>query len=280
MSKIKVGISIGDPNGIGLEIIMKTFKDSRILDFCTPIVFGCSKATAIHRKILNMQDFNFNVISKISDANAKRTNLINIRNKDIDIKLGETTKECGQLALNSIKEACKALKKNEIDVLVTAPINKDAIQKNEANFIGHTEFLENNFEGESLMIMASEIMKIAFITGHIALKDVKKSITKNKIIEKSKKLNTSLIQDLESEHLKLLFWLNPHAGENGLLGDEEEQYIIPAINELKKEGILAFGPYPADSFFTEKNLKNFDGILAMYHDQGLTALKPYPSLMV
>ena len=274
MSKIKVGISIGDPNGIGLEIIMKTFKDSRILDFCTPIVFGCSKATAIHRKILNMQDFNFNVISKVSDANAKRTNLINIRNKDIDIKLGETTKECGQLALNSIKEACKALKKNEIDVLVTAPINKDAIQKNEASFIGHTEFLENNFEGQSLMIMASEIMRIAFITGHIALKDVKKSITKNKIIEKSKRLNTSLIQDFRIRAPKIaVLGLNPHAGENGLLGDEEEQCIIPAINELKKEGILAFGPYPADSFFTEKNLKNFDGILAMYHDQGLTAFK-------
>jgi 4-hydroxythreonine-4-phosphate dehydrogenase len=274
MSKIKVGISIGDLNGIGLETIIKTFKDSRMMDFCTPIIFGSTKVASIHRKAIAIQDFSFNIINNIKDANPKRANLLNIWEEDIEVKLGEATTKSGELSFDSLKKASDALKNNDIDVLVTAPINKASIQEKVKSFIGHTEFLQGNFEGESLMIMVSERMKVAFITGHIPLAEVKKSITNENIINKTKKLNTSLIQDFGIRKPKIaILGLNPHAGENGLLGDEENEHIIPAVKKLKEEGIMAFGPYPADSFFTNKNLESFDGILSMYHDQGLTAFK-------
>ena len=274
MNKIKVGISIGDLNGIGLETIIKTFKDSRMMDFCTPIVFGSTKVASIHRKAIEMQDFNFNIINTIKDANPKKANLLNIWNEDIEINFGTATTKSGELSFDSLKRASEALKNNDIDVLVTAPINKASIQEKVTNFIGHTEFLQGNFEGESLMIMVSERMKVAFVTGHVPLTEVKKSITIKNIILKTKKLNTSLIQDFGIRLPKIaVLGLNPHAGENGLLGGEENESIIPALKKLKEEGIMAFGPYPADSFFTSKNLENFDGILSMYHDQGLTAFK-------
>ena len=274
MNKIKVGISIGDLNGIGLETIIKTFKDSRMMDFCTPIVFGSTKVASIHRKAIEMQDFNFNIINTIKDANTKKANLLNIWNEDIEINFGTATTKSGELSFDSLKRASEALKNNDIDVLVTAPINKASIQEKVTNFIGHTEFLQGNFEGESLMIMVSERMKVAFVTGHVPLTEVKKSITIENIILKTKKLNTSLIKDFGIRLPKIaVLGLNPHAGENGLLGGEENESIIPAVKKLKEEGIMAFGPYPADSFFTSKNLENFDGILSMYHDQGLTAFK-------
>ncbi len=274
MNKIKVGISIGDLNGIGLETIIKTFKDSRMMDFCTPIVFGSTKVASIHRKAIEMQDFNFNIINTIKDANPKKANLLNIWNEDIEINFGTATTKSGELSFDSLKRASEALKNNDIDVLVTAPINKASIQEKVTNFIGHTEFLQGNFEGESLMIMVSERMKIAFVTGHVPLTEVKKAITIENIILKTKKLNTSLIQDFGIRLPKIaVLGLNPHAGENGLLGGEENESIIPALKKLKEEGIMAFGPYPADSFFTSRNLENFDGILSMYHDQGLTAFK-------
>ena len=274
MTKIKVGISKGDLNGIGLEIIIKTFKDSRMLDFCTPIVFGSAKVASIHRKAIEMQDFNFNIINNIKDANPKRANLLNIWDENIEITFGEATSKAGELSFDSLKKASDALKNNDIDVLITAPINKASIQEKVTSFIGHTEFLQGNFEGESLMIMASERMKIAFVTSHVPLKEVKKSITTKNIILKTKKLNTALIQDFGIRTPKIaVLGLNPHAGENGLLGEEENEHIIPAVKKLKQEGIMAFGPYPADSFFINKNLENFDGVLSMYHDQGLTAFK-------
>lgn len=274
MSKIKVGISAGDLNGIGLEIIMKTFKDNRMLDFCTPIVFASSKFISIIRKALDMQDFNFNVINNIKEANSNKTNLLNIWNEDIEVNFGKSSLISGQKAFESLKKATDALKNNEIDVLVTAPINKASIQEKISGFIGHTEFLQGNFEGESLMIMVSDKMKIAFLTGHVPLIEVKRFVTIENIINKTKNLNTSLSKDFGIRAPKIaILGLNPHAGENGLLGDEEEEIIIPAIQQLKENGILAFGPYPADSFFTNKNLGNFDGILSMYHDQGLTAFK-------
>ena len=274
MNKIKVGISIGDLNGIGLETIIKTFKDSRMMDFCTPIVFGSTKVASIHRKAIEMQDFNFNIINTIKDANPKKANLLNLWNEDIEINFGTATTKSGELSFDSLKRASEALKNNDIDVLVTAPINKASIQEKVTNFIGHTEFLQGNFEGESLMIMVSERMKVAFVTGHVPLTEVKKSITIENIILKTKKLNTSLIKDFGIRLPKIaVLGLNPHAGENGLLGGEENESIIPALKKLKEEGIMAFGPYPADSFFTSKNLENFDGILSMYHDQGLTAFK-------
>lgn len=274
MSKIKLGISIGDLNGIGLETIIKTFKDNRMMDFCTPIVFGSTKIASTHRKATKMQDFNFNIINDIKNANPKKANLLNLWDENIEITFGKATDRSGELSFDSIKKACEALKSNDIDVLVTAPINKASIQKKVSNFIGHTEFLEGNFKGDSLMIMVSEIMKIAFVTGHVPLSEVKKSITSENIISKTRKLNTSLIQDFGFRAPKIaVLGLNPHAGEDGLLGKEENKYITPAIKKLKTEGVMAFGPYPADSFFTKNNLTTFDGILSMYHDQGLTAFK-------
>ena len=272
--KIKVGISIGDLNGIGLEIIIKTFKDNRMMDFCTPIIFGSSQVASVHRKTLNMQDFSFNTINNFKNINHKKANLLNIWEKNIDITLGKPSTESGQYSLDSIKKATDALKNKEIDVLVTAPINKASIQEKVTSFIGHTEFFEKNFEGNALMIMISEVMKIAFVTGHVPLNEVKKLITCKSIILKTKQLNTSLTQDFRIRKPKIaILGLNPHAGEDGLLGDEETEHIIPAIKKLKEEGIIVFGPYSADSFFTHKNLKHFDGILSMYHDQGLTAFK-------
>jgi len=274
MSKIKVGISIGDLNGIGLETIIKTFNDNRMMDLCTPIIFGSTKVVAIHRKALEMQDFNFNIINKTEDAHPKKANLLNIWKDEVEINFGKSTTRSGELSFDSLKQATQALKDKKIDVLVTAPINKASIQEKVSGFIGHTEFLQGNFEGESLMIMLSEVMKIAFVTGHVPLTEVKKAITTENIYAKTIKLNTSLIQDFGIRKPKIaVLGLNPHAGEEGMLGKEENDIITPTIKKLKEEGIMAFGPYPADSFFINKNLKQFDGILSMYHDQGLTAFK-------
>jgi len=274
MSKIKVGISIGDLNGIGLETIIKTFKDNRVMDFCTPIIFGSSKVAAIHRKTLEMQDFNFNIINDIKEAHPKKANLLNIWKQEVEIKFGEATTTSGEHAFDSLKQATQALKDKQIDVLVTAPINKASIQEKVSGFIGHTEFLQGNFDGESLMIMISEAMKIAFVTGHVPLTEVKKAITPENILAKTEKLNNSLIQDFGIRKPKIaILGLNPHAGEEGMLGSEENDIISPAIKKMKENGVMAFGPYPADSFFTPKNLNSFDGILSMYHDQGLTAFK-------
>ena len=274
MSKVKVGISIGDLNGIGLETIIKTFKDKRMLDFCTPIVFGSSKVAAKHKKVIEIKDFNFNIINKIKDAKPNKANLLNIWDDDVEIKFGEATTVSGQKSFESIKKTAEALKEGKIDVLVTAPINKASIQEKASSFIGHTEFLQGNFEGESLMLMVSELMRIAFVTGHVPLTEVKKHITDINIVKKTKLLNNSLIQDFGIRKPKIaILGLNPHAGEGGLLGVEENEIITPTVKKLKEEGIMAFGPYPSDSFFTNNNLKNFDGILSMYHDQGLTAFK-------
>tara|TARA_B100000767_G_scaffold214527_1_gene201973 strand:+ start:1430 stop:2467 length:1038 start_codon:yes stop_codon:yes gene_type:complete len=274
MGKIKVGISIGDINGIGMETIIKTFKDSRMMDFCTPIIFGSVKVASIHRKTTDIQGLNFNVINKIEDANAKKANLLNLWKDEVEINFGKNSTRSGELSFDSLKQATQALKDKKIDVLVTAPINKSSIQENVRGFIGHTEFLQGNFDGESLMIMLSEVMKIAFVTGHVPLIDVKKAITLENIYNKTLQLNTSLIKDFGVRKPKIaVLGLNPHAGEEGMLGNEENDIITPTIKKLKEEGVLAFGPYPADSFFIAKNLQQFDGILSMYHDQGLTAFK-------
>ena len=274
MKKIRLGISIGDPNGIGLETIIKTFNDNRMIDFCTPVIFGSAKIAQLHRKAISLQDFAFNIINKFDEINQKKPNLININNKDIDVDFGKSSSEAASISYQSIQKATEALKNNQIDVLVTAPINKNAIQQKIKNFIGHTEFFEEKFNSKATMIMVSDIMKIAFVTSHIPLSKVTNYITEENIIFNATQLNTALIKDFGVRKPKIaVLGLNPHAGENGLLGLEEKNIISPAINKLKEDNVLAFGPYPADSFFTNNNLKAFDGILSMYHDQGLTAFK-------
>lgn len=273
--KIRVGISIGDINGVGMEVIFKTFLDKRMLDFCTPVIFGSSKVASYHRKANEIKNFNFKIINDLKDINDKQANLLNCWKQDVEIKFGEPTEESGKYAFVSLEKAKESLKNNDIDVLVTAPINKSSIQKKQKDFVGHTEYLSQSFNGKAIMMMISDNMKIAFVTSHVALSKVPKLLTKEKIVEKLKSINNTLIQDFGIRRPKIaVIGLNPHAGENGMLGNEEEEIIIPAIQKSKEiNNILAFGPYPADSFFIPSNLNRFDAILSMYHDQGLTPFK-------
>ena len=259
--KIRVGISVGDLNGIGMEVILKTFMDKRMMDFCTPIVFASSKTASFHRKVKELND--------------KQANLLNCWKEDLEIKIGESCEKISKYAFISLEKAKQSLQNNDIDVLVTAPINKSSIQKNQADFIGHTEYLEQNFEGKSVMMMVSNNMKIAFVTSHVPLSEVPSLLTTDKICEKLRSINNTLIQDFGIRRPKIaVLGLNPHAGEDGMLGKEEDEIIIPAIQKSKeKDDVLSFGPYPADSFFTPTNLNRFDAILSMYHDQGLTPFK-------
>ena len=272
--KTKLGITIGDSNGIGIEIILKTFKDNRMLDFCTPVIFGSNEILSQHKKILQIHNVNFNVVRDLKNLKHNKINLLEVLKNKGDVKIGEKNIGGGDNAINSIDCAIDAYKKNKIDALVTAPINKSSIQKNKSDFIGHTEYLQNNFNGNSLMIMVSEVMKIACLTGHTSLSNVKNYISKQNIIENLFILNNSLKKDFGKVKPKIaVLGLNPHAGESGMLGNEEIEIIIPAIDDTKDKGLLVFGPYSADSFFTTKNLSAFDGILAMYHDQGLIPFK-------
>jgi len=272
--KTRLGITIGDSNGIGIEIILKTFKDNRMLDFCTPVIFGSNEILSQHKKILQIHNVNFNVVRDLKNLKHNKINLLEVLKNKADVKIGEKNIEGGDNAINSIDCAIDAYKKNKIDALVTAPINKSSIQKNKSDFIGHTEYLQNNFNGNSLMIMVSEVMKIACLTGHTSLSNVKNYISKENIIENLLILNNSLKKDFGKVKPKIaVLGLNPHAGESGMLGNEEIEIIVPAIDYTKDKGLLVFGPYSADSFFTTRNLSAFDGILAMYHDQGLIPFK-------
>ena len=273
--KIKIGISVGDLNGIGMEIIIKTFLDKRMLDFCTPIIFGSSKSAIFYRKLCEIQNFSFNTINNIKNINEKQVNLINCWNDDVKISPGILSEEISKYAFISLEKASNALQKNEIDALVTAPINKSLIRKHVSDFIGHTEYLEKKFDNKALMMMISDNMKVACVTSHVALSEVPKLITKKRIKQCLEIMNKSLVEDFCIQRPKIaVMGLNPHAGENGMLGAEEDSVILPAINDVKSnKNILAFGPFPCDSFFTSDNIKRYDGILSMYHDQGLTPFK-------
>lgn len=273
--KIIVGISQGDINGIGLEVIIKTFLDPQMLEICTPVIFGSNKTASFHRKALNIEDFSFHPIRTISEINHKRANIINVYDEDIVIELGNQTEAGGKYALKSLEAAVDELAQKKIDVLVTAPINKENIQSPDFKFPGHTEYLENKFgTGNSLMFLVSDTLRVAVVTGHIPVTRVAQELTTEKIIQKIRVLNTTLITDFSVRKPKIaVLGLNPHAGDNGVIGDEEQQIIIPAIQKTKEEGLLVYGPYPADGFFGNEAYKNFDAVLAMYHDQGLIPFK-------
>lgn len=272
--KIKLGISVGDINGIGLEVIIKTFHDNRMMELCTPIVYGSSKASTFHRKALGINDFSFNYIKSLSEINHKKPNLLECWKDDVEIKLGESNEDGGKYAFLSLEAATKDLTEGKIDALITAPINKDNIQSEEFNFPGHTEYLSEKFDGESLMLMVNDNIKIGVATNHIPVSAIANTLTSDTIFSKLKILNKSLVQDFSLNGPKIaVLGLNPHAGDNGLIGKEENEIIIPAINNAKSIGINAFGPYPADGFFGSGNYKKFDAILAMYHDQGLIPFK-------
>jgi len=271
--KIKVGISIGDFNGIGIEIILKTFLDKRMLDFCTPILFGSAKLISAYKKKIDLH-VSFNGIMHVNRAIQGKLNVLNLWREDIEINLGMPTNASGKYAYKSLEAATNSLIKGEIDVLVTAPINKENIQSENFKFPGHTEFLESKLSGESVMILMADSLRIGLITGHIPISEVAKKITPNLIKEKVKIVYKTLVQDFAITKPKIaILGLNPHCGDRGVIGTEDDEVIKPTISEIQKEGKLVYGPYAADSFFGSENYKNFDATLAMYHDQGLAPFK-------
>lgn len=275
MNTIKIGITIGDVNGIGAEVIIKALLDNRILNTITPIIYGSTKVMSYHKKAIDAQDFNPFKINSADEAKNGKVNIINCWEEDVKIDLGKSTEEGGKYAFKSLQAATKDLASNKIDAVVTAPINKHNINSTEFNFPGHTEyFTKLSNESESVMFMISERLKVGVVSGHESLANVSKSITKDKILKKLRIINHSLIKDFGIRAPKIaVLGLNPHAGENGLLGSEENDIISPAIKAAFEEGILAFGPYPSDGFFGSDNFSKFDAVLAMYHDQGLTPFK-------
>ncbi len=274
-SKIRVGISQGDINGISYEVIINALRNNDILDLCTPIVYGSPKVGAYHRKALNITDFSFNNIKTALEANSKRVNIIDCLDENIRVELGKSTAMAGEASVKSLRCAIGDLKQGIIDVIVTGPVNKLNIQSDKFSFPGHTEYLAHEFDaGDVLMIMASNMMRVAVATGHVPLSKVPRLLSVEMITSKLRLLNDSLIRDFGIRRPRIaVLGLNPHAGEDGIIGDEDSQIIQPALELSRKEKIMALGPFPADGFFAAGNFAKFDAILAMYHDQGLTPFK-------
>lgn len=272
--KIRVGITHGDLNGISYEIIIKALEDNRILDLFTPVIYGLSRVLSYNRKNLNANDFNFNTVRDASFSKSNKINLVNLTENEIKIEFGKSEKKSGELAHEALKHAVSDLKSNKINVVVTAPITKENTTSEAFAFPGHTEFFASEFETKNfLMLMISENLRIGTVTGHIPLHEVPALLTEELILQKINVLHDSLIRDFGISKPKIaLLGLNPHAGENGTIGIEEETIIIPAISKAKKKGKLVFGPFPADGFFAG-DFNKYDGILAMYHDQGLIPFK-------
>jgi 4-hydroxythreonine-4-phosphate dehydrogenase len=271
--KIIVGISIGDLNGIGIEVILKTFEDKRMLEFCTPVLFGATKTISYHKKALGIET-PVHGITSITQINHTKINILNIWKEEVAIELGKATKISGDYAAKSLASAVKHLKEDTIDVLITAPINKENIQSDTFSFPGHTEYLEANLDGKSLMILMTDKLRIGLITGHIPISKVAESITPEVIKSKVETMYTSLKQDFGIDKPKIaVLSLNPHCGDKGVIGEEDDEVIRPTIDEIKETGKLVFGPYAADGFFGSETYKQFDAVLASYHDQGLAPFK-------
>ncbi len=274
--KIRVGITQGDINGIGYEVILKLLSDSRISELCTPVLYGSAKVAAYHRKAMELPAVNFNIVNSAEEAMDGKFNLVTCVDDDVKVELAHSTSIAGEAALSALEKASEEYEAGNIDILLTAPINKHNIQSDEFEFPGHTEYLEKRFgkEGQSLMILMNDRMRVALVTGHLPLNKVSETITKELITSKLHTLNKSLKWDfgIRSPRIALLS-LNPHSGDDGLLGTEERDVIIPAINKANEDGLLCFGPYPADGFFGSSKYMHFDAVLAMYHDQGLAPFK-------
>ncbi len=272
-AKIKVGISVGDLNGIGCEVILKTFEDPRMLELCTPVLFASSKTLAKQQEQLGT-NLVYAGIGLASEAIDGKFNVVNLWKDSPLIEFGKETKEGGAFALQSLEAATAALKSGEVDVLVTAPINKSNIQSEHFKFPGHTDYLATQLGGESLMFMISEGLRIGLLTDHVAVKEVTDNITPSRIKTKVKTIIASLQQDFGIRKPKIaLLGINPHNGDQGVIGKEDDELLVPAIKELSDEGLLVYGPYAGDSFFGSKNYSSFDAILAAYHDQGLIPFK-------
>jgi 4-hydroxythreonine-4-phosphate dehydrogenase len=273
--RIILGITQGDINGISYEVIMKTLADNRIFDLCTPVVYGSPKVAAYHRKALDLENFSFNAIRNVDEALAKRANIINCIDDAARVELGKSTQYAGEASLQALEWAVKDLEEGRIDVIVTGPINKSNIKSDRFNFNGHTEFFETHFKTDGvLMLMVNNLMRIGVVTSHVPLAKVNEYIMHDTLLNKLRILNKSLLTDFALRRPRIaVLGLNPHASDNGLIGDEENNEIIPAIKAAQEEGIMAFGPFPADGFFGAGTFARYDAILAMYHDQGLIPFK-------
>ncbi len=272
--KIRLGITHGDFNGVSYEVIIKALSDNRILDFFTPVVYGLSRVMSYNRKNINLHDFDFNTIRDASSIRNGKVNLINLNEEEIRIEYGKSNFVAGKYSHIALSRAVNDLKEEKINVVVTAPINKENIQSNEFNFPGHTEFFATEFKSDNyLMLMVCDKLKIGTVTGHIPLGDVPSSLTEDLISSKLDVLENSLKVDFGIDKPKIaVLGLNPHAGENGNIGKEDIDIIRPAVLKAKKSGSLVFGPFPADGFFAN-DYTRYDAVLAMYHDQGLIPFK-------
>lgn len=272
---LRIGITHGDVNSVSYEVILKSLQDARIFELFTPVVYGSSKVASYHRKALDMADINFNIIKAANQAMDDKVNLVNVVTQEIKVELGQSSDVAGKAAFMALEAAVADLAQGSIDALVTGPINKQNIQSSEFTFPGHTEYLAQKFNARDvLMLMVSDSIRIGVITGHVPLRDVPSLITQELILHKLRIFHNSLTRDFGIRKPKIaLLGLNPHAGDKGVIGVEEETTIIPAIRKAFDEGIMAFGPFPADGFFGTSQIKEFDGVLAMYHDQGLIPFK-------
>ena len=274
-NKIRVGITQGDINGVGYEVILKTFSDPVMLELCTPIIYGSPKVDAYHRKSLDLPT-NFSIVNSAAEAVHNRLSVVNCTDDEVKVEFSKADPEAGKAALGALERAIEEYKEGLVDVIVTAPINKHTIQSETFAFPGHTEYIEERLGNgaKSLMILMKDDFRVALVTGHIPVSQIASTITKELIQEKLAIFNHSLKQDFAIGAPRIaVLSLNPHAGDEGLLGKEEEEIIIPALKEMAARGILCYGPYPADGFMGSGNFTHFDGVLAMYHDQGLAPFK-------
>lgn len=270
-----IGISLGDLNGIGTELIIRTFSDNRITELCTPIVFGSNKVLNFYRKLMPETNINYNSIKEISKAHPKQLNIFTVWEEEVAIEPGKATETGGKYGVLSLQSAVTALKSGEIDALVTAPLNKHTMQSGDFQFTGHTPYLKETFKANDvIMLMTAENMKVALLTEHVAIGEVAKNITKEQIINKINLLKSSLKKDFGIDRPRIaVLGLNPHAGDEGLVGKEEKEIIRPAVLEAKRSDCIVMGPYSADAFFARGHHETFDAVLAMYHDQGLIPFK-------
>ena len=272
----KIGITHGDVNGVGYEIILKAIGDEGITELFTPVIFGIPKFAEKAKELLELQNLSFHVVKDASEVKEGRINIVALKGKEPELHPGEVRKDSGESAVESLEEAVEALKQGDIDALVTAPISKEAVQSERFNFPGHTEFLTEKLgEGEeAMMILCNDTLRVALLTKHVPISKIPENITKEKIMAAVEKFAVTLKKDFGIVRPSIaVLSLNPHAGDGGLLGNEEVEIIKPAIDELQEKGLLAFGPFPADGFFGHGSYKKFVGILAMYHDQGLAPFK-------
>jgi 4-hydroxythreonine-4-phosphate dehydrogenase len=275
MDKIRVGITIGDVNGIGPEVLIKSLENEKITEMCTPVIYGSAKVLSYHRNVANSDIFNFKTVSDVNRLYRDKINVINCWQDNVTINLGKITEEGGKYALLSLERAVEDLKNGHIDALLTSPINKKAMNLSGFPFKGHTDYLADKMGNPNhLMVLADDELRVAVMTHHIPVREVADAISKESILKKLEVLNKALIMDfdIEKPHIAIL-GLNPHASDEGVIGDEEEQIIRPAIIEAKKSGLLVSGPFSPDAFWGSAKYKKVDAVLAMYHDQGLIPFK-------